>query len=115
MVSSDAVLLNTVEELEAETGLLYFRRKLGRPVWPIGPVVLPVVVMKEGRNTREMCTIWLDSKPARSVLYMSFGSQNTISASQMMDLAMALESSGKNFIWVFRPPFGFDINGGVQS
>ncbi|GAY41441.1 hypothetical protein CUMW_059490 [Citrus unshiu] len=28
----------------------------------------------------------------------------------MMQLAMALEASGKNFIWVVRPPIGFDIN-----
>ncbi|KAJ0020584.1 hypothetical protein Pint_31211 [Pistacia integerrima] len=41
---------------------------------------------------------------------LSFGSQNTISSSQMMQLAMALEACGKNFIWVVRPPIGFDIN-----
>jgi hypothetical protein len=45
-----------------------------------------------------------------SVLYVSFGSINTISVSQMMQLAMGLEASGKNFIWVLRPPIGFDIN-----
>ncbi|XP_031282553.1 UDP-glycosyltransferase 92A1-like [Pistacia vera] len=28
----------------------------------------------------------------------------------MMQLAMALEGCGKNFIWVVRPPLGFDIN-----
>ncbi|TXG73196.1 hypothetical protein EZV62_001775 [Acer yangbiense] len=53
---------------------------------------------------------WLDLQPRNSVLYLSFESQNTISASQMMELALALEASGKNFIWVVRPPIGFDIN-----
>ncbi|KAJ7005201.1 hypothetical protein NC653_009996 [Populus alba x Populus x berolinensis] len=28
----------------------------------------------------------------------------------MMELAMALEACGKHFIWVVRPPVGFDIN-----
>nr|POE71011.1 udp-glycosyltransferase 92a1 [Quercus suber] len=46
-----------------------------------------------------------------TVLYISFGSQNTISASQMMELALGLEASGKPFIWVLRPPLGFDIKG----
>ncbi|EXB48393.1 UDP-glycosyltransferase 92A1 [Morus notabilis] len=113
--NAGAMLFNTVEELEANTGLLYFRRKLGRPVWPIGPFILPAVARKEGGNTSEMCTKWLDSKPARSVLFVSFGSQSTISPSQMMDLAMVLESSGKNFIWVVRPPIGFDINGEFRA
>lgn len=40
---------------------------------------------------------------------------NTISPSQMMELAKALESSGKNFIWVVRPPIGFDINSGFKA
>ncbi|EXB48394.1 UDP-glycosyltransferase 92A1 [Morus notabilis] len=116
--NADAMLFNTVEELEAKTGLLYFRRKLGRPAWPIGPVVLPVLARKEGAIitfTSEMCIKWLDSKPAWSVLYVSFGSMNTISTSQMMELAMALESSGKNFIWVVRPPIGYDINGEFRA
>lgn len=112
--NADAMLFNTVEELETMTGLLYFRRKLGRPVWPIGPVVLPAAT-KEGGIMTELCTKWLDTQPAKSVLYVSFGSQNTISASQMMDLGMALENCGKNFIWVVRPPVGFDINGEFRA
>ncbi|KAL0459270.1 UNVERIFIED_CONTAM: UDP-glycosyltransferase 92A1 [Sesamum latifolium] len=39
-----------------------------------------------------------------------FGSQNTISASQMMNLAKALDASSRNFIWVVRPPLETDIN-----
>ncbi|KAK6164220.1 hypothetical protein DH2020_001084 [Rehmannia glutinosa] len=106
--NSDALLFNTVEDLD-KTGLMYFRRKLGFPVWGIGPLILP----EHGRKstiTPEQCIDWLDKKDANSVIYISFGSQNTISASQMMNLAKALDSSGRNFIWVVRPPLGFDIN-----
>lgn len=110
---SDAILFNTVEEIDG-IGLSYFRRKLSLPVWPIGPV-LPLVDNRSrvGKNpviSPELCISWLDSKPLNSVLYISFGSQSTISASQMMQLAKALEISGTNFIWVVRPPLGFDIN-----
>ncbi|XVE60043.1 hypothetical protein DITRI_Ditri05aG0095100 [Diplodiscus trichospermus] len=111
---SGGILFNTVEELD-HTGLMYFKRKLGRPVWPIGPILLSVenrstVAGREAGITPEFCKAWLDKKPEKSVLYVSFGSMNTISPSQMMQLAKALEVSGKNFIWVVRPPLGFEIN-----
>ena len=41
----------------------------------------------------EHCREWLDRKPLNSVLYVCFGSMNTISASQMMQLGMALEGA----------------------
>lgn len=79
-LEADAILFNTVEELEQSTGLMYFRRKFGRHVvWPIGPVVLAATGSgEEAGITAEMCTKWLDPKPEKSVLYVSFGSQNTI-------------------------------------
>ena len=70
---------------------------------------------KEPGIALEECISWLNLKPPNSVLYISFGSQNTISASQMMALAIGLEESKKPFIWVIRPPSGYDINGGFRS
>ncbi|KAK1366131.1 Glycosyltransferase [Heracleum sosnowskyi] len=117
-VRSDAILLNTVEEIDG-IGLSYFRIKLGLPVWPIGPVLRSVDNRSRGGKvpgiSPELCIKWLDSKPLNSVLYISFGSQSTISASQMMQLAKALEMSGNNFIWVVRPPLGFDINAEFEA
>ncbi|KAF3452575.1 hypothetical protein FNV43_RR03008 [Rhamnella rubrinervis] len=110
---ADAILFNTLEVLD-RTGLKYFRRKLGRPVWAVGPVNLSIDnqahAEKEGGNVSDMCTQWLDRKPAKSVVYVSFGSQNTISTSQMIELAIALEASCKNFVWVVNPPAEFDTN-----
>ncbi|XVF47437.1 hypothetical protein PTKIN_Ptkin03bG0108700 [Pterospermum kingtungense] len=110
---SGGILFNTVEELD-HIGLMYFKRKLGRPVWPVGPILLSIKNRarsgKEAGVTPEFCKAWLDAKPQNSVLFVSFGSMNTISPSQMMQLARALEATGKNFIWVVRPPLGFDIN-----
>ncbi|KAK6138361.1 hypothetical protein DH2020_027890 [Rehmannia glutinosa] len=111
--NSDGLLLNTVEELD-KLGLMYFRRKLGFPVWAIGPLLLSEEDRsKTGRQSTinsKQCIQWLDKKDPKSVLYISFGSQNTIPAPQMMKLAKALNSSSRNFIWVIRPPLGFDIN-----
>lgn len=112
-VDSNGILFNTVEEFD-QLGLMYFRKRLGRPAWAIGPVLLSVDnrarAGKQAGISAHFLKEWLDAKPVNSVLYVSFGSNNTISTSQMMQLAMALEGSGKNFIWVVRPPIGFDIN-----
>nr|AKA44602.1 UGTPg23 [Panax ginseng] len=112
-VDSDGILFNTIEEID-KIGLDYFRRKLSLPVWPIGPILLSVDSRARSSKvsgiSSESCINWLDSKPKNSVLYISFGSQHTISASQMMQLAKALDSIDINFIWVVRPPLGFDMN-----
>ncbi|KAL2332196.1 hypothetical protein Fmac_019777 [Flemingia macrophylla] len=109
---SDGVLFNTVESFDS-VGLDYFRRKLGRPAWPVGPLLLSTGAASRGKGggiNPSLCNQWLNSKPLRSVLFVCFGSMNTVSASQMMELAKALERCGRNFIWVLRPPIGFDIN-----
>ncbi|KAL5708045.1 hypothetical protein ACHQM5_018883 [Ranunculus cassubicifolius] len=121
---SDAILLNTVEELDY-TGLKYFRRKFhGRPVWPIIPtfkhtidegVVCSIRPQKKSGIDLEKCIEWLNRRSPNSVLFVSFGSQNSISRTQLMNLAIGLEESGKNFIWVVRPPIEFDINGEFRS
>lgn len=49
---------------------------------------------------------WLDRKSEGLVLYISFGSQNTINVAQMMELALVLE---ERVFLVIRPPFGFNI------
>lgn len=114
-VNSDWLLFNTVEEFD-QIGLSYFRSKFpGLNVRAIGPLVLGLksrdrIGKPGGEITREACLKWLDSKPPNSVLYVCFGSMNTISAPQMMELGKALEGSRKNFIWVVRPPIGEDIN-----
>lgn len=109
--NSDGVLVNTVEEFD-NIGLMYFRRKLCIPVWAIGPILHQENVnpRKEPGISLVKCKEWLDNKDENSVLYICFGSQNTISASQMMQLAKGLDGVEVNFIWVIRPPLGFDVN-----
>ncbi|KVH94710.1 UDP-glycosyltransferase 92A1-like [Cynara cardunculus var. scolymus] len=126
---SDGWLCNTVEDIEA-FGLEVLRNYIKLPVWCIGPL-LPSKMLKgnTGSDTGlvgsrsgkrpgvepEKCIEWLDSHPPRSVLYISFGSQNTISETQMMELARGLEESKTPFIWVIRPPIGFDPKGEFRT
>lgn len=102
---TNAILINTVEDFEG-TGLGMLRRTMGVPIWPVGPLVrLPT----QHSNCDDDVMRWLDAHAARSVLYVSFGSQNSIQAAQMTELAMALELTGRPFIWAIRPPVGFDV------
>ncbi|KAI3858840.1 hypothetical protein MKX03_027936 [Papaver bracteatum] len=122
---SDGMLCNSVEEIEV-VGLKALRNHMeSKPVWPIGPL-LPSFLLHGDQNKNngsvvshsrtgkeygispESCIEWLNHQKAYSVLYISFGSQNTISASKMMELALGLEKSGKSFIWVLRPPSEFE-------
>ncbi|KAJ6896390.1 hypothetical protein NC651_022557 [Populus alba x Populus x berolinensis] len=43
---------------------------------------------------------WLAKKSLNSVLYICFGSFFNLSAAQLLEIAMALEASGQNFIRV---------------
>lgn len=48
------------------------------------------------------CLNWLDGKPHGSVIYVSFGSLAVFSQHQFDELALGLELSGRNFLWVVR-------------
>lgn len=45
---------------------------------------------------------WLNSKPASSVIYVSFGSLLKLERQQMVEIARALLDSGRPFLWVIR-------------
>ncbi|CAB4294229.1 unnamed protein product [Prunus armeniaca] len=122
-------LCNTVEEIEP-FGLDILRNYVRLPVWSIGPLIprealknsstLDVSVSRQRAGKKlsfpaEKCLEWLDSHGSDSVIYISFGSQNTISETQMKELAIGLEESGRAFIWVIRPPVGFDLKGEFRA
>lgn len=126
-LGSSGWLCNTVEEIEP-LGLQVLKNYLKLPVWCIGPLLPPRMLDSSWNNeffskrggkepglSPEKCLHWLDSHPENSVLYISFGSQNTISPAQMMELAKGIEESGKPFIWAIRPPIGFDLQADFQD
>ncbi|XP_047083602.1 UDP-glucosyltransferase UGT13248-like [Lolium rigidum] len=49
-----------------------------------------------------MTKAWLDAKPPRSVVYVSFGTIAAPGPAQMAEMAEGLGSSGKAFLWVVR-------------
>ncbi|CAL0311511.1 unnamed protein product [Lupinus luteus] len=108
ILESDAILVNTWEELEHKhLQALRDEDLLGQilnkiPVHGIGPLVRQRV--SETSEEFEPLLQWLDKQPNESVIYISFGSGGTISFEQMTELAWGLELSQQRFVWVVRAP-----------
>ncbi|VFQ72104.1 unnamed protein product [Cuscuta campestris] len=121
---SFGVVVNSVYELEADYAE-YYGKVLGKRAWHIGPLLrccdtkikekaareeeiaaiaapLTPPSSDSERPTRHDCLKWLDSKKPNSVIYICFGSMSNFTASQLRELAMGLEASGHQFIWVVR-------------
>ncbi|XP_037481137.1 UDP-glycosyltransferase 92A1-like [Triticum dicoccoides] len=107
---ADALLVNTAEKLEPK-GLSMLRQSLNNvQVFPVGPLLRAASSSSPQETTsRSPILVWLDKQPPGSVLYVSFGSLYTISASQATELAMGLQKSGHKFVWVVQP--AADVNG----
>ncbi|KAK6914748.1 UDP-glucuronosyl/UDP-glucosyltransferase [Dillenia turbinata] len=107
-LKSYGVIFNSFYELEP-TYADHFRNVLNRRAWHIGPVSLcnrekeeKAQRGKEAAIAGQECLTWLDSKIPNSVVYVCFGSQSQFDGSQLREIAVALEASGKQFIWAVR-------------
>ncbi|XVE93406.1 hypothetical protein REPUB_Repub01dG0189400 [Reevesia pubescens] len=107
-VKSYGVVVNSFYELEAIYAD-HYRNVLGRKTWHIGPVSLCNSANedkadrgKKASIDEHECLKWLDSKAPNSVVYICFGSVANFNAAQLMEIALALEASGQQFIWVVR-------------
>ena len=106
-LSAEGLVVNTFEELEARYVEEY--QKGGQKLWCIGPLSLCNKAISDkfeiGNKTSIdecNCLSWLDSMKPNSVIYVCFGSLSEILASQLVELALALESSDYPFIWVIK-------------
>ena len=92
--SCDGLIMNSFEELEKQY-LEKISTVLGKEVWSVGP--LPVMSDHEESNK---CLQWLDGKEPGSVVYVCFGSIGEHGDEQNTEIAAALETLGRPFIWV---------------
>ncbi|KAL0446965.1 UNVERIFIED_CONTAM: UDP-glycosyltransferase 89A2 [Sesamum latifolium] len=115
-----ASVLNNFEALENEF-LECLREKMGHPrVYSVGPLNM-MDGSEKLRVTDEKCDSthgvfrWLDQCEAGSVLYVCFGSQKFLKKAQMEALAIGLERSGVQFIWVVKPLTAQQVEDGYGS
>ncbi|GFP81625.1 UDP-glycosyltransferase 74e2 [Phtheirospermum japonicum] len=106
----DWVFVNTFYELEQEV-TEWMAKFL--PVRTIGPTIPSSYLDKRLPDDKsydlsvfkpvtEPCIKWLNKKPKRSVIYVSFGSFAQPRADQMEELALALKTTKMGFLWVVR-------------
>ncbi|KAM0885570.1 hypothetical protein ACQ4PT_030240 [Festuca glaucescens] len=105
---SSGEVFNSFPELEPDY-VEHFRATLGRRAWLVGPVALGTMDMA-ARGTKanalppgigaDSCLRWLDTKPAGSVVYVSFGTITSSSPAELREIARSLDISGRNFVWV---------------
>ncbi|GJM84397.1 hypothetical protein PR202_ga00061 [Eleusine coracana subsp. coracana] len=107
---ADHVLVNSFHELQAEEAEYMASRWGAKTVGPTVPsAYLDNRITDDksyGFHLHTPMTVetmaWLDQRPARSVVYVSFGSLVMLSADQMAEVAEGLYDSGKAFLWVVR-------------
>ncbi|KAJ0961458.1 hypothetical protein J5N97_000076 [Dioscorea zingiberensis] len=113
-LESYGVVVNTFYELEHEY-CDYYREVDCRRAWFVGPVALCDEQGKAGRGggeseaareNRERCMRWLGGKEAGSVLFVCFGSWCYFEDEQLREMALGLEASGMEFLWVVRGDHG---------
>nr|UHH90486.1 UDP-glycosyltransferase [Nicotiana benthamiana] len=105
---SYGVVFNSFYELETDY-VEHYTKVLGRRAWAIGPLSMcnrdiedKAERGKKSSIDKHECLKWLDSKKPSSVVYICFGSVANFTASQLHELAMGIEASGQEFIWVVR-------------
>ncbi|XP_058181841.1 7-deoxyloganetic acid glucosyl transferase-like [Rhododendron vialii] len=113
---AQAVILNSFEDLEGPV-LSHIRTRMPN-LFTIGPLHahLKSRLSEEKTTTTppsttsgsfweedRSCIEWLDRKPPKSVIYVSFGSITVLSRDQLMEFWYGLVNSGQHFLWVMRP------------
>ncbi|KAM0828969.1 hypothetical protein ACQ4PT_067185 [Festuca glaucescens] len=97
-------VFNSFYELEPDY-VEHFQTTLGRRAFLVGPVALATRGMAaNGANVnadvnKDSCLRWLDTKPAGSVVYVSFGTTTRFSPVELREISRGLDFSGKNFVW----------------
>ncbi|KAK4252665.1 hypothetical protein QN277_014410 [Acacia crassicarpa] len=116
---TNATMINTCDDLERPF-IEYIAKQTGKPVWGVGPLVPDhywksagsiihdrlVRTNRRSNATEDEVIQWLDSKQRGSVLYVSFGTEVGPTMEEYPQLAAALDSSDRPFIWVIQPNAG---------
>ncbi|KAL0404685.1 UNVERIFIED_CONTAM: UDP-glycosyltransferase 74E2 [Sesamum radiatum] len=110
VLKADWIFVNTFYKLEEEV-IKWMSRKW--QVKAIGPTIPSMYLDKRLQDdkgydvnvfkpTIEVCKNWLNKKQPKSVIYVSFGSLAQLSPEQTTELARALTTLNKHFLWAVR-------------
>ncbi|XXG59726.1 hypothetical protein AAC387_Pa04g1760 [Persea americana] len=104
LMEADGIIVNTFDALEPNT-LMALNKGIVVPAFPpvvtVGPLE-PCSFEHSREGTQQQLFSWLNAQPARSVVYVSFGSRNALSRDQIKQLAEGLEKSNCRFLWAVK-------------
>ncbi|KAK4437408.1 putative UDP-glucose flavonoid 3-O-glucosyltransferase 3 [Sesamum alatum] len=100
LTETKGIMVNTFYELEsyAIQSLLSDCKK--PKVYPVGPILNS----SGDQSFDEDIKKWLDDQPGNSVVFLCFGTRGSFEEAQVREIALALENSGKRFLWSLRKP-----------
>lgn len=98
---SSGLILNTFEDLEAPF-VTHLSNTFDK-IYTIGPIHSLLGTSHCGLWKEDYaCLAWLDARPRKSVVFISFGSLVKTTSRELMELWHGLVSSGKSFLLVLR-------------
>lgn len=100
--SCSIVLIKGFREIEGRY-IDYVSSLVGKRFVPVGPLVQEP---SSGTDEGSELLSWLETKEAKSTVFVSFGSEYFLSKEDMDGIAQGLLLSKVNFIWVVRFPEG---------
>ncbi|XP_051115628.1 UDP-glycosyltransferase 83A1-like isoform X2 [Andrographis paniculata] len=104
----DWILCNFFQELEPSLSTLPLN------TLPVGPFLSNEESYGSLLSEDSSCLKWLDKQPNDSVIYIAFGSTSRFNQTQLDELALGLELTGRPFLWAAltgsgtgKPPLAF--------
>ncbi|XP_042497409.1 UDP-glycosyltransferase 90A1-like [Macadamia integrifolia] len=106
--NSWGLLFNSFYEMET-TFVDYWNREFKPKAWCVGPLSFAGQSQRSPELKPEDKPMWMQrldtrasSGEVRKVLYVAFGTQVSVSEEQIREIAVGLEGSGVDFLWVVR-------------
>ncbi|OEL37114.1 UDP-glucose:2-hydroxyflavanone C-glucosyltransferase [Dichanthelium oligosanthes] len=101
----DALLVNTFDTFEPEAVTALREGSVASdfpPMFAVGSLAPVRFTEQELAKDPAGYMQWLEAQPARSVVYVSFGSRKAISPDQLRELAAGLEANDHRFLWAVK-------------
>ncbi|CAN4114369.1 unnamed protein product [Withania somnifera] len=103
--SKEIILIHSFRELEGKY-IDYLSYLFNKKFLAVGPLVRAFDQTDDGQRYVDKIIEWLNEKEKCSTIFVSFGSECYLSKEEIEELALGLELSMLNFIWVIRFPIG---------
>lgn len=97
--ASSAIIFNSFDHLEPDPLLKCFQLFSPIPIFSLGPFHKHLPLTPQPHSSLS----WLNTKPPKSVLYVSFGTLATVESHDFVEIAWGLANSSHPFLWVVRP------------